>query len=255
MRIKEFVLILLLFAGIDTTVDAQERQRLLGINLKFNKDQQTENVDSIKRVADSLRCELLHRDSICRVNAILIDSLRRDAEEISLRLGREAKLQHDSLSLIIANQEKTIATFEANVGFVDTCMVKLANQWLYEPYNKADVDEAIAYFDKIYSKRFKDKYSVVQTLLINYETWYSEFQAILKIAQADSDRRNPFEIDGYKAKYINSLKSMPYYIECYDNKLNVKYLKNQVTRALNILQKHSDDNYADFSDLIDPNFE
>lgn len=110
-------------------------------------------------------------------------------------------------------------------------------------------------FDKIDSKRFKDKYSVVQTLLSNYKGYYREFQTVLKVAQTDLDRRSPFEIDGYKAKYINSLKRMPYYIECYDNKLNVKYLKNQVTRALNILQKHSDDNYADFSDLIDPNFE
>lgn len=255
MKLKELVLLMLLLGGIYTTVDAQERQRSLGINFKFNKNSQTENVDSIKRVTDSLHYELLYRDSICRANAILIDSLRRDAEEISLRLGREAKRQNDSLSLIIADQKKEIETFRANVGFVDTCMVKLANQWLYEPFNKADVDDAITYFDKIYSKRFKDTYSVVQTLLINYEPWYREFQTILKTAQADSDRRNPFEIDAYKAKYINLLKSMPYYANHYNNKLNIKYLKDQVTRALNIVQKHSGSNYADFSELIDPNFE
>lgn len=249
---------MLLLGGIYTTVDAQERQRSLELNFKFNKNSQTENVDSIKRVVDSLHYELLYRDSICRANAILIDSLRRDAEEISLRLGREAKRQNDSLSLIIADQKKEIERFEANVGFVDTCMVTLANKWLDRRYSKEDVEAAKTYFDKIYSDPVRKSYSIVLELLNDYESSYRDFQSILKEAQADRLRYIRFASDEYKKLYIDKIKNMPYYKKYYNNPngWRIWYLNDRVKEALDILNNHySGSNYADFSELIDSNFE
>lgn len=105
---------------------------------------------------------------------------------------------------------------KSNIGFVDTCMVKLANRWLYEPFDKADVDEAISYFDRIYSSRLKEDLSIVQELLYSYERSYREFQSILRQAQSDIDRESPFVCEEYKNKYIRMIESMPYYLKYYN---------------------------------------
>lgn len=233
---------------------AQKKQKGFFSKSKSKKDR-IENVDSIKLVADSLHRELLRRDSIVSVNAKLIDSIRRNAKQDSLRFSVAAKHQQDSLLNVIRNKDKEITKLKANAGFVDTCMVKLANHWLYERFDKSDVDEAIKYFDRIYSSRFKEDMSIVQDLLRNYECSYREFQAILKQAQRDIDRESPFAYEEYKDKYISIIENMLYYTRFYNGELNIAYLNKQISKALEILKNHSNNKFADFSLLIDPNFE
>ena len=140
MKIKGLTIILVsLF--LSSNIMAQDKQRTF-FKGKSNKDK-IENVDSIKLVADSLHRMLLHRDSIIGVNKKVIDSLRLNSKRDSLRLTVAANQQRDSLIKVIRSKEREITTLQSNAGFVDTCMVKLANRWLYEPFNKKDVDDAI----------------------------------------------------------------------------------------------------------------
>ena len=167
-------------------------------------------------------------------------------------------LKIDSLLEILNIKEKEIdkikienTKLRSNIGFVDTCMVKLANRWLYEKYNKSDVDEAIKYFDRIYSSKLKDELSIVQRLLRDYERSYKDFQFIIQQAQQDIDRENPFAVDSYKEKYIHKIKSMLYYMQYYNEEWNIRYLNEQINRALDLLNNHSGNKQADFSYIID----
>ena len=251
MKIKGLILILV-FLFISTNIMAQDKQKTL-FKGKTQKDK-IENVDSIKLVADSLHRELLRRDSVAQINTRLIDSIRDNAKRDSLRLTVAANQQRDSLIKVIRSKEREITTLQSNAGFVDTCMVKLANRWLYEPFNKKDVEDAISYFDRMYSTRFKDSMSLVQELLRNYERSYREFQNIIKRAQSDPDREIPFVSNDYKARYKKEIQNMTYYLRYYNGELNINYLNEQIKNALEILEKHSDSKPADFSSLIDPNF-
>ena len=85
MKIKELLTVLLFLCFVNINVTAQEKQRQALFKGKNERDK-IENVDSIKYVADSLRRELLHRDSIASVNIKLIDSIRSSAKQDSMRM-------------------------------------------------------------------------------------------------------------------------------------------------------------------------
>lgn len=159
--------------------------------------------------------------------------------------------QRDSLSAIINVRDNEIKVLKDNTGFVDTCMVKLANRWLSEKYDKPDIDEAIKYFDRIYSSKLKSELSIVQILLKEYEKSYKEFQSILKEAQSDDYREIPFDSDKYKNKYMSKIKGMEYYIKYYNTDWNIIYLKAKIAEAIEIIKNYSPNKFADFSHLID----
>lgn len=251
MRIKGLILILV-SVFLTTNVMAQDKQKTF-FKGKSNKER-IENVDSIKLIADSLHRELVRRDSVSHVNIKLIDSIRSNAKQDSLRLTVAANRQRDSLLNIIRLKDREITTLKANTGFVDTCMIKLANRWLYERFDKADVDEAIKYFDRIYSSKLKEEMSIVQELLRNYERSYREFQSIMKEAQSDIDRESPFACEQYRDKYKRKIENMMYYWKYYKEEWNIRYLNEQIDKAIQIINNHKDGKFADFSTLIDPNF-
>lgn len=251
MRIKELIVILVSLL-ITTNVMAQDKQKTF-FKGKSNKDR-IENVDSIKLVADSLHRELVRKDSASRANTRLIDSIRTNAKQDLLRLTVAANRQRDSLLNVIRLKDREITTLKANTGFVDTCMVRLANRWLYEKFDKTDVDEAIKYFDKIYSSKLKQEMSIVQELLRNYERSYREFQSIMKEAQSDIDRESPFTCEQYRDKYKRKIENMMYYWKYYKEEWNIRYLNEQIDKALQIINNHKDGKFADFSSLIDSNF-
>ena len=253
MKLKDFILILFFLSFINITVTAQEKQKSSLFKEKSDKNL-VENVDSLRLIVDSLRSELLYRDSITNANAKLIESIKQNAKQDSMRFIVKASREKDSLLLVIRNKDREISNLQAKMGFVDTCMVKLANRWLYERYDRTAVKEAISYFDKIYSTDFKQEYSIVQDLLRNYESSYREFQTILKRAQADLDRENPFACDDFRNKYIRMIENMFYYTKYYKSDWNIRYLNEQIAEALERLKNHTDKKFADFSYLVDPNF-
>ena len=247
--ITKSLILLIISLFISTNILAQDKKK--ASKGKSNEDR-IENVDSIKLVADSLHRELVRRDSVSRVNTILMDSIIADARQDSLRLTVAANRQRDSLLNVIRLKDREITTLKANTGFVDTCMVRLANRWLYVRFDKADVDEAIKYFDRIYSSKLKEDMSIVQELLRDYERSYREFQSIIKEAQSDIDRESPFACDEYRNKYKRKIENMMYYWKYYKKEWNIKYLNEQIDKAIQIINNHKDGKFADFTSLIDP---
>lgn len=213
---------------------------------KYEKDF-VASIDSMQVVIVSLQSQLSDMDSIALNNIRAIDSLRN----LSYGYDRRIDYLRDSLTREISNRDKEIAELQAYIGFVDTCMVKLANRWLYEKFDKERVKEAISYFDRIYDSRLKEDLSIVQKLLRNYESSYMEFQSILRQAQGDIERTSPFGVEKYKERYISKIQSMTYYIMYYENDWNIRYLNEKINDALDRLQNHSDIKFADFSSLID----
>lgn len=243
---KSSVLFLLVFL-CQMTISAQ----YVNQNEILTNDTTVAASDSIIQV-DSMSSYIPLCDTLLVEKSMRIEALEKRVNYDSLKI--------DSLLEILNIKEKEIdkikienTKLRSNIGFVDTCMVKLANRWLYEKYNKSDVDEAIKYFDRIYSSKLKDELSIVQRLLRDYERSYKDFQFIIQQAQQDIDRENPFAVDSYKQKYIHKIKSMLYYMQYYNEEWNIRYLNEQISKALDILNNHSENKQADFSFIIDNN--
>lgn len=215
---------------------------------KSNKSQ-IEKVDSIKRVEDSLKRELVLINSELHDNIKRIDSIKSNAKQDSLRLIS----QRDSLLNVIRHKDSEIETLKENTGFVDTCIYRLANRWLYERFDKAYVDQAINFFGRINSSKLKEEFSMILELLRNYEVSYQEFQTIIKEAQSDIDRNSPFAYEQYRDKYKRKIENMKYYKTYYPKDWNIRYLNNQIDKAIQIIDNHKIGKFADFSTLIDKN--
>jgi len=203
----------------------------------------------------------VQKDSLLNVSAILdsgvvvynqavIDSLTTLIKERDNLIVSKSSII-DSLNHLVSVKDAEIEKLTEERAFVDTCMARLANRWLYEKFNEQDVNEAISYFNKILSTQLRRDRSVILELLTNYKSSYMGFQSILQSAQRDPDRENPFSVADYKARYISKIESMPYYVRYYNESWNIRYLNERITIALERLQAHSDAKPADFSDLID----
>lgn len=220
MKTKSMYIVLIVLCIFRIDVWAQSEN----VSDKFHSDEK-ENVDSVKLETDSLQCI------------------------IEFQCGSITTLEDSIVAL-----NHIIEGLEAKMGFVDTCLVKLANMWLYEKFDKEVVDEAITYMDRMYSSSFKNELSIVQELLRDYEQSYGEFQLILQRAQNDPDRANLFAVDEYKKKYLEEIQLMPYYRKYYHSDWNIRYLNEQISEALKRIKNHSAQKYADFGSLIDPRF-
>lgn len=247
MKTKLIILLLLLPC---ITIGAQERKTKSLFKDNRNIELLEDSIGRMQSMIDSLQSILKDNESLIKDKNSQIDSLigipkvTIDGDSLIIAL-------RDSMTIEISSRDAQIKSLESRMGFVDTCMVKLANRWLYEKFSKQDVEEAIKYFDRIYSTQVKDDLSIVQVLLRKYEASYSEFQRIIKQAQEDSNRTNPFTIDEYKDKYISRIKMQSYYREYYDSAWNIRYLNEQIKKAIEQLNNHTSDKPADFTDLID----
>lgn len=188
--------------------------------------------------------ELLSIISLCKT-----DIENKNKRIDSLEIIAKKKKEQDSVIIL---KNKKIAELEGQMDFVDRCMVNLANRWLFMPFNKAEIEEAKKFFDKIYSSQLKEKYSIVQELIDSYESAYIEFQIVLREAQEDGKRKSnfPSHKQEYKTCYKNKIENMKYYQKYYKQSWNIKYLNKKIDEALNLLNNHP--NFmADFSKLID----
>lgn len=245
--LRNTIIVLMVLASFAVALNAQDRQKKT-LNDRNAKNLQ-ENVDSLQVLVDSLKEVIIMKDSVCTANLSAMTALEEDMKNDSLQMTAIV----DSLQGEIARQNAEIAYFQRYAGFLDTCMVKLANRWLYERFDKEAVDEAISYFDWIYSDRTKSDLSIVQRLLKDYEKSYKEFQSILRAAQDDVERESPFAIDGYRKRYLDRLADMEYYRQYYNSDWSIRYLDRQIDDAMEILENHSDTKPADFGPLIDTN--
>lgn len=207
--------------------------------------------DSTERVlGDSLAAAPAILDSTETFSSSVVDSLK-SIIKMSGALVASKNSQIDSLISIISSKDVEIKRLTEERAFVDTCMARLANRWLYEKFNERDVNEAIDYFNRILSTQLRRDRSVILELLKNYKSAHNSFQTILLAAQRDPDRENPFSVSDYKSVYKSRIQSMPYYTKYYNGSWNIRYLNEQIKIALDRIDAHSDTKPADFSDLID----
>lgn len=219
---------------------------------KFKKTK-VEKADSTlhyKHLSDSLLQVLEDRNRV-------IESLKKELEtEVAKTVESTGKERE--LMILISGMEKEIGELKAKESSIDTNIVRLANRWLFEKFDKVAVKEAIELFDKVCDGEWKNKYYVVRDLLSIYEESYGEFQQILREAQNDSDRTETlgFVCDDYKNKYKQRIESMSYYIKYHsvDADWCIVYLSNKIDEALKLLGKHSESNTVDFSSIIDNEF-
>lgn len=159
--------------------------------------------------------------------------------------------QIDSLNLLLQFKENEIKKLTEERAFVDTCMARLANRWLYEKFNEQDVNSAIEYFNKILSTQLRRDHSIILELLKSYKSAYMDFQKLLRSAQMDTARKNLFRVTDYKTRYKYEIETMPYYVRYYNNSWNIRYLNERIKMAMERIEMHSEEKPADFSDLID----
>ncbi len=218
--------------------------------LKKSKVENTDSTQFYKHLADSLLQVLNDRH-------LFIEYMKRKEMEDSLKVINLENNEKELL-LLISEKDIIIEDLKANVSSVDTSIVKLANRWLFEQYDGDAVNDQITFFDNVCSSELKKKYYVVRELLSIYEECYREFQMILNDAQNDRDRIQPFSFvcEDYRNRYIDRIKNMPYYKKYHEDSAEwcIVYLSESIDKVLEIIGNHSENNFADFSLLIDEEF-
>ena len=173
----------------------------------------------------------------------------------SVIMSFKARVAADSVTLIVQNDSLTarssrIKEWEDRRGRIDTCMISLANRWLFVRFNKEEIEKAITYFERVTSTQLKEDRKQILELLKGYEDAYNTFKDLLLSAQNDERRTNPFTIKDYKETYLHALREMSYYKDYYKSGWSIRFLDGMISNAIEKLEKHSDTHLADFSDLF-----
>ena len=201
---------------------------------KVDKPGKVETVDWAAKV-DSLTACIAYRDSV-----IMKFKSRVAADSVTL------SVQNDSLTA----RASRIKEWEDRRGRIDTCMISLANRWLFVRFNKEEIEKAITYFERVTSTQLKEDRKQILELLKGYEDAYNTFKDLLLSAQNDERRTNPFTIKDYKETYLHALREMSYYKDYYKSGWSIRFLDGMISNAIEKLEKHNEIQPVDFSDLF-----
>ena len=173
----------------------------------------------------------------------------------SVIMSFKARVAADSVTLIVQNDSLTarssrIKEWEDRRGRIDTCMISLANRWLFVRFNKEEIEKAITYFERVTSTQLKEDRKQILELLKGYEDAYNTFKDLLLSAQNDERRTNPFTIKDYKETYLHALREMSYYKDYYKSGWSIRFLDGMISNAIEKLEKHNEIQPVDFSDLF-----
>ena len=188
--------------------------------------------------------------------AAKVDSLTACiASRDSVIMKFKSRVAADSVTLIVQNDSLTarasrIKEWEDMRGRIDTCMISLANWWLFVRYNKDEIKKAITYFERVTSTQLKEDRKQILELLMKYEESYNTFKDLLLAAQCDERRTNPFTVKEYKDYYTYAIGEMPYYKDYYNSGWSIRFLDGIITKAIEKLEKHNEIQPVDFSDLF-----
>lgn len=153
--------------------------------------------------------------------------------------------------------------FNESVALNDSVILKLVTCRLREKFNKKKNKEAINYLQQISDNSIKsgEIYKNLSRLISRYENYYNEIIEILREAQNDFYRENPYQSENYIEKYRTKLLESEYYKDLYNESWNIPYMNNLIDEAISILERYeidrnkyaniSDVEYADFSELIE----
>ena len=200
------------------------------------------DIDSLKYELQRLNDTIRKKDSIITCEKSCLDSLKQ-----IVVLNSSSEIEY--LRNMIKKQRDSIEKLERSIAYVDTVMVRLANDKLYGKFEKEKIDKTIKDFDRIYSVMLKKDFSQVKELLRVYETSYVEFIKILHEAQNDETKDVKFATEEYIDRYKTKIKEMYYYRRYYNNAWSIIYLNNKIDEAIKRLENHSSKT-ADFTDLL-----
>lgn len=240
---KKIIGIMMIFILAASAVSAQNSKKI-----KIDQAQ----LDSIKNEAVRLDSLVKAREAQIGLLGQKLDSMVNVVSESHHNLLEQEILQRDSIINVRNSEIKVLRDRE---GFVDTCMVKLLDQWLYvKEFNREKIKHIKSFFDQIYSTQIKQQMSVVQELVYSYEEAYITLQKILHEAQ-NNEMRTSLKFlmfpERFRDKYLAAIKEMPYYQRFYNNEWNIAYMNYLIDTAISILNNHCEEKPADFSMILD----
>ena len=131
-------------------------------------------------------------------------TIQNDSATIRKDKSCISRLKADSLSI-----HNTVNRLNEQLLKSDKCLINMASNFLYIPYEAYSVDSiAIRSFESVSDKALKEKHKIRYTLLKNYKKYIESFTAFL-IGQRDESKK-PFTKNANEA--IQSLRSQPFYI-------------------------------------------
>ena len=208
-------------------------------------DSLCKRIEYLESIEKNLNDTINKRDSIIAYERYYSDSLK---QIVALR----PTVEIESLRNEIKKQREFIIKLEGSIAYIDTVMVRLANDKLYDEYNEKKIDKTIKDFDRIYSTMIKKDFSQVRELLIAYKSSYNELLEILRDADMDNRKDRGFASNEYVEEYIGRIKNMYYYKKYYSSDWSIIYLNNKIDEVIKRLENHNPpEKPADFSDMLD----
>lgn len=208
-------------------------------------DSLCKRIEYLESIERNLNDTIHKRDSIIAYERYYSDSLK---QIVALRPTAEI----ESLRSEIEKQREFIVKLEGSIAYIDTVMVRLANDKLYGKYDEEKIDRTIKDFDRIYSTMIKKDFSQVRELLIAYKSSYNELLEILRDANEDDLKSFGFASNEYVEKYINRIKNMYYYRKYYSSDWSIIYLNKKIDEAIKLLENHNPpEKPVDFSKMLE----
>lgn len=143
--------------------------------------------------------------------------------------------QYDNEQKII-EQEAFIKRLENRLLFADTIIARLSNDCLLKKYDPKNVSDALAHFEAMYSNDLKSELSSLKILLMNYERYSQELEAIFQEAQNDRALGNPFTGQKHALTYIDKIKATSYYRDVYDANWTIPYLNSVIDESIKMIK-------------------
>lgn len=192
-----------------------------------------------------------------------------EVEPMDLNLNvEEVQVQIDSKDTEVEKLKATIKFLETQLenqnkylAFADSLKLRISNDCFRFKYDKERVDEAVVYFNQMYSDKLRQSFAPMNELLRGYGMWYAEIKSILNSAQQDySINTKKWKSAGmfggmeYKPnqKFIKEIKSSYYYSKYYKNNWTIFYLDDLITKAIDRLNQYNEKNDTplDFTDIL-----
>ena len=177
-NMKLRVIILSCVIMLTTNINAQE------------KDSVNNDTEHVSITIDALSKLNNEKDLAVRDLQAMKDSINNLIIEL-----KQIREKASNLDLQLMQIKSTNQDLLNHVNKTDTCLINMASNFLYIPYEAYSVEKiAIPAFDNIHSKALKDKRIIKYNLLCNYQNDIKELSKFLVDVQ--SEVKKPFTKDG-----------------------------------------------------------
>lgn len=176
--------------------------------------------------SDSIKSE--HSDVLPK------DSLSTQMYEVDSLKSRIKMMQIE-----ITEKEKQISLLKNRLMFADSCFLRISNDCLRKKYDPVRVNEAIANFQKMYSKKLQETFSPLKLLLENYKVYYNEIFMTFKSIESDKEVLNLFSFQDAVKNSIARIKTTSYYRKVYSSNWTIMFLNDKIDEAIRRLETHA----------------